>query len=299
MAFELVVELMEELAGSRAIPAILEPARPDLSVGLAVDPALLAIALAPRRDLAEVAVVAEREATGRVVEGLRVGDAERRELRGPPQVDERRGGLDPPHLVTPGIVAEGPNVAIRAEPPIVHRPRRAPAPAGDAEPLEALGERPQLLEPERLGGSGDVVLAHLVAMVTLSEPRSWPRTRGSSGRSIRSTSGGSRSARARAGSGTTDRPGGAGRGAGSRRAGPGGDRDHVPGRWAALDVDRDVADPGLAVRRPAAGDVELRHRAAFGAWHEGHQYVVRGTSPGSAADRTSVPHRGHGRPARP
>src|SRR4029079_7110650 len=75
LALELVVELAEERARGSAVPAILEPARPDLGVGLAVDPSLRSVALAPRRDLAEVAVVAKGEAAGGVVEGLGVGDA--------------------------------------------------------------------------------------------------------------------------------------------------------------------------------------------------------------------------------
>ena len=39
-------------------------------------------------------------------------------------------------------------------------PRRAPAEPGDPEALEALGERPQLVEPERLCGTSDEVLTH-------------------------------------------------------------------------------------------------------------------------------------------
>ena len=44
--------------------------------------------------------------------------------------------------------------------PSLRQPGRAPAEPGDPEPLEPLGERPQLIEPERLGGPGDEVLAH-------------------------------------------------------------------------------------------------------------------------------------------
>ena len=44
--------------------------------------------------------------------------------------------------------------------PVRREPRRAPAESGDPEPLEPLRERPELVEPERLVGPGDVVLAH-------------------------------------------------------------------------------------------------------------------------------------------
>ena len=53
----------------------------------------------------------------------------------------------------------------------------------------------------------------------------------------------------------------------------------------------DAAAPRGAVR--AAIDLNLGH-----AWHRGHQYVVRGSSVGSGAERISVSQRRHGRPAR-
>ena len=70
----------------------------------------------------------------------------------------RLGSADPRRAV--GIVAERAHVAVAVEPAIAAQPGRAPAEPGDPEPLEALGERPQLVEPERLGRPGDVVLAH-------------------------------------------------------------------------------------------------------------------------------------------
>ena len=65
-----------------------------------------------------------------------------------------------PTASRPGIVAEGADVAVRREAAVAVEPRGAPAEPGDPEPLEPLGERPQLVEPERLRGPGDVVLAH-------------------------------------------------------------------------------------------------------------------------------------------
>ena len=49
--------------------------------------------------------------------------------------------------------------------PSAATPRRAPAETREAEPLELLGERPQFVETERLGGPGDEVLAHLRRML--------------------------------------------------------------------------------------------------------------------------------------
>ena len=111
--------------------------------------------------VAQVAVVAEAVAPGRVVERLGIGQVERRELRRPAQVDQGRGRLgraDRRRAV--GIVAERAHVAVAVEPAIATQPGRAPAEPGDPEPLQPLGERPQLVEAERLGGPGDVVLAH-------------------------------------------------------------------------------------------------------------------------------------------
>ena len=116
---------------------------------------------AQRSVIAQVAVVAEAVAPGRVVERLGVGQVERRELRRPAQVDEGRGGLGGADLRRAvGIVAERAHVAVAVEPAIATQPGGAPAEPGDPEPLEALRERPQLIEPEWLSGPGDVVLAH-------------------------------------------------------------------------------------------------------------------------------------------
>jgi len=105
--------------------------------------------------------VAEAEATGRVIERLGVGQLERRELRRPAQVHERRGrrNASDPRLAG-RIVAERAHVAMAVQPAVVAQPGRAPAEAGDPEPLEFRGERPQLVEPKWLGGPGDVVLTH-------------------------------------------------------------------------------------------------------------------------------------------
>jgi hypothetical protein len=58
------------------------------------------------------------------------------------------------------VVAERTRVAMRVELAVGADPAHGPAEAGDAEPLQALGEQPQLLEPERLRGPGDELLAH-------------------------------------------------------------------------------------------------------------------------------------------
>ena len=104
--------------------------------------------------------MAEREAARRVEERLRVGELERGELRRPAEVDEGRGRLDRPDIGRRGIVAERPDVAMAVEPAVGGQPGRTPAEARHPVALEPLGERPQLIEPERLGGTGDVVLAH-------------------------------------------------------------------------------------------------------------------------------------------
>ena len=79
--------------GPAARPSVLEPARADLSVRAAGDPPLGLVAAPGRSDVAKVAVVAEREAAGRVVERLGVGQLQGGELRGPPEVDEDARGL--------------------------------------------------------------------------------------------------------------------------------------------------------------------------------------------------------------
>ena len=83
------MELAEGGGGARAVvPDVLEPARPDLRVGAAVDPALGPVASRGGRSLLQVAVVAEGEAAGRIVERLRVRELERRELGGAAEMDE-------------------------------------------------------------------------------------------------------------------------------------------------------------------------------------------------------------------
>src|SRR6478736_2944937 len=156
-------------------PGVLEPPRPDLRVSAAVDPALLAIGGAERLVIAQVAVVAEGVAAGRVVERLRVGERQGREPRRPAQVDERARGLDRPDPLATGVVGEGPDVAVGAEAAVCRRPRRAPAEPRQPEVLELLGERPHLVQPERLRRTDDVVLTHGQPMI-----RGRPGTTGTS-----------------------------------------------------------------------------------------------------------------------
>ena len=60
-------------------PRVLEPAGADLGVGPAMDAALRAVRGTQTPVVAQVAVVAEREPAGRVVERLGIGERERRE----------------------------------------------------------------------------------------------------------------------------------------------------------------------------------------------------------------------------
>ena len=119
-------------------------------------------ARAPGPVVAQVAVVAEREAAGRVVERLGVGRG--RGSTASTAAGGGRGGC---------VVSVAADALARRDrrgtpgcrgrlrrPPSAVDPGRAPAEAGDAEPLELLGERPQLVEPERLARPGDEVLAH-------------------------------------------------------------------------------------------------------------------------------------------
>jgi hypothetical protein len=148
-------------SGARAVPPrVLEPALADFRVGPAGDPAL-GLEPAPRvADLAQVAIVAEREPLAGIDEWLRVGELEGGQLRGSPQVDQRarrRDGADPRRE---GVIAKRPDVAVAPEAAVLPEPSRAPAEAGHAVALEAIRERPELVEPERLCGPGDEVLAH-------------------------------------------------------------------------------------------------------------------------------------------
>src|SRR6185295_3634119 len=126
----------------------------------AVDPALGAVAVPPRLVAGEVAVVAEHEPPRGIGERLRVGLPERGQARRPAQVDEQALRLDGADALACWVVAECPHVAVRLEPSVRRQPRGAPAESGDAEPLELLGEAPQLVDPERLPGAGDVMLTH-------------------------------------------------------------------------------------------------------------------------------------------
>ena len=109
-------------------PRVLEPARPDLGVRPPVDATLGLVRPTQRPVVAQVAVVAEREAPGRVVERLRVGQVERRQLRRPAQVDEGRGrGHGPDARLALRVVAERPHVAVAARGAVARRPRPRPS----------------------------------------------------------------------------------------------------------------------------------------------------------------------------
>ena len=166
-----------------------------------MDPALLAERLAERAVVTQVAVVAEGVASGRVVERLRVGQVEGGQLRWSTQVDEGRGRrLEAdahPALV---VVMERPQVPVGAQPAVLAEPRGAPAESGDPVAFEPVGERPQLLEPERRRRPGDEVLAHRTRCYCVSKASTWSRSgarasRSASSRSSPSTS--SSDARAR------------------------------------------------------------------------------------------------------
>ncbi len=161
LAAEPVVEGAEQVGDGLGVrPGVLEPALADLAVGPAVDPALPAIPLAGVANVAQVAVVGEGEPPRRVVEGLRVGRAERAQARRPTEVDEDAAGLHRAHALPRRVVAERRGPAVRAEAPVGVDPGRAPAEARDPVPLEPLGERPQLVEPERLRRARHELLAH-------------------------------------------------------------------------------------------------------------------------------------------
>src|SRR6478672_5055401 len=161
LAGEYPVKFAERGGGAGAVvPDILEPAGADLGVSTAVDSALRLVTTAGIGDLLEVAVVAEGEAAGRIIERLGVGEREGRELRRPPEVDEETRRLSGTHGRRARIVGERPDVAVGLDRPAARQPGGAPAEAGHPEVLEPPGERPELVDPERLGGSGHVVLAH-------------------------------------------------------------------------------------------------------------------------------------------
>src|SRR6185436_5936316 len=120
-----------------------------LRVGATVDPALRPVLRAELAIVTQVAVVAEREPPGRVVERLRVRSGQGRELGGPAQVHERSDRLGRADRLATRVVAEGPDIPVRGEPAVGSEPGGAPAEARDAEPLEPLGEWPELVEPER------------------------------------------------------------------------------------------------------------------------------------------------------
>ena len=125
-----------------------------------MDATLGAIAHTPGTVVAQVTVVAEREPAGRVDEGLGVGQIQGGQLRWPPEVDEQAGRLDRTHVLAARIVAERPDVPVAGQPVVGRQPGCTPAEAGDPVAFQLLGERPQFVDPERLGGPRHVVLTH-------------------------------------------------------------------------------------------------------------------------------------------
>lgn len=161
LAAERRVQCPERRAGRRAVgPGVLEPALANFGVRPAGDPPLDPIAASGRSDVAEVAVVAERESARRIGEGLGVGQLQGRELRRPAEVDEEARRLSAADVSPSRVVAEGPDVTMAIERRVGSEPRGAPAEARQPEPLEALGERPEVVDPEGLAGPGNEVLAH-------------------------------------------------------------------------------------------------------------------------------------------
>ena len=161
LAAEPVVQRAEQVRGGLVgLPGVLEPARADLRVGTAVDAPFGAIRGAQALVVGEVAVMAERVAALGIVERLGVLDGQRREARRPAQVDERRVVSAVPTASRPGSSRKARTSRYEASRAVAREPRGTPAEAGQSETLESLGERPQLVEPERLGGAGDEVLTH-------------------------------------------------------------------------------------------------------------------------------------------
>ncbi len=109
LSAERVVERAKAIRRIPGIPPrILQPARTDLRIGTAVDPALGLERRSEPTPLSKVAVVAEREPSGRVVERLRIGDLEGRQARRSTKVHEQCGGFlaaDVPNTL--GVITEG------------------------------------------------------------------------------------------------------------------------------------------------------------------------------------------------
>ena len=110
--------------------------------------------------VAQVAVVAEGEPAGRVVEWLGVGQGQGRQPRRPAEMDEQAGRLDPADRVPARVIAEGAHVAVAGQPAGSGDPGGAPAEAGDPVLLELLHERKELVDPERALRAGNEVLTH-------------------------------------------------------------------------------------------------------------------------------------------
>ena len=75
-------------------------------------------------------------------------------------MDEGGPGFDGTARRALRVISKGTHVAVGMERTIATDPGRAPAEAGDPVALEALGEGPQLVKPERLGGTDHEVLTH-------------------------------------------------------------------------------------------------------------------------------------------
>ena len=158
---EAIVERREQVSGRLIrIPGVLQPPSADLRIRPAVDASLGTERRAEALVVAQIAVVAEREPARRVVERLGVLEGERGEPRRPSKVDEGGGRLGRPDGLASGIVAEGPDIAIRPQTTVRTDPSSTPAEPGDPEPLQLLRERPQLVKTERCRSPGDEVLTH-------------------------------------------------------------------------------------------------------------------------------------------
>jgi hypothetical protein len=75
-------------------------------------------------------------------------------------VNESARGLDLANSLSCRILAERVDVAVGLKHAVVIDPADAPAETGNAETLESLGERPQLVESERVAGARHELLTH-------------------------------------------------------------------------------------------------------------------------------------------
>ena len=109
--------------------------------------------------------MAEAVSAGRIVEWLRVRQVSVESLDGRRRWTSAAVVSMAPHGVTPRVVTKRAHVPMAGQPAVGANPGGAPAETGDPEPLQALRELPQLVQPERLCGPGDEVLTHLRPMI--------------------------------------------------------------------------------------------------------------------------------------